>query len=252
MILRDLHTHTTYCDGANTPAEMAQAALEKGLKCLGFSGHCYTFFDESYCMSKEATARYREEIAALKEAYAGRLEILCGIEQDYWSEASIEGYDFVIGSVHYVKQNGKYLPVDESLGHTKDAIEKEFGGDPLLMAECYFATVADVVNKTNCTIIGHFDLLTKFQEREKLFDTSHPRYVQAWQAATDALIQTGVPFEINTGAMSRGYRRDPYPAMDIIAYIRAKGGKLILSSDSHSRETLLYGFETYEHLTEAE
>ena len=32
---QDLHTHTTFCDGANTPEEMVQAALAQGLDCLG-------------------------------------------------------------------------------------------------------------------------------------------------------------------------------------------------------------------------
>ena len=32
------HTHTTFCDGKNTPMEMAEAALRQGLTALGFSG----------------------------------------------------------------------------------------------------------------------------------------------------------------------------------------------------------------------
>ena len=66
MILQDLHTHTTYCDGKNTPEEMVKAAIEKGLVRIGFSGHCYTFFDEKYCMSIPNVARYIAEINSLK------------------------------------------------------------------------------------------------------------------------------------------------------------------------------------------
>ena len=60
------------------------------------------------------------------------------------------------------------------------------------------------------------------------------------------LLPSGVPFEINTGAMSRGWRTSPYPAKPIRDYIRAHGGRLILSSDSHKADTLLYAFDQYE------
>ena len=92
------------------------------------------------------------------------------------------------------------------------------------------------------------DLITKFIEREPLFDTSHPRYVRAWQRAADELLKSGVPFEINTGAISRGYRTEPYPDRGIVAYIKEHGGRLVLSSDSHSAANIAFGFEIYEAL----
>ncbi len=87
MISFDLHTHTTYCDGKNTPEEMVKAALDAGLSCIGFSGHGYAPYDLDCCMTIEGSAAYRAEIAALREKYAGRIAILCGVEQDYWSDA---------------------------------------------------------------------------------------------------------------------------------------------------------------------
>lgn len=39
MITVDLHTHTKYSHGANSPAEMYASALDKGLTLLGFSEH---------------------------------------------------------------------------------------------------------------------------------------------------------------------------------------------------------------------
>ena len=80
-----------------------------------------------------------------------------------------------------------------------------------------------------------------------LFDESHPRYVAAWQKAADALLKTGKSFEINTGAISRGYRVTPYPSPDILAYLKARGAKLFLSSDSHAANTLCYQFDKWQH-----
>ena len=96
-------------------------------------------------------------------------------------------------------------------------------------------------------IIGHFDLITKFIEQDPHFDVNHPRYVKAWQDAADILLKTGKPFEVNTGAISRGYRTDPYPSAEIRRYIRDHGGMLILSSDAHQKENIGFQFAHYEN-----
>ncbi len=248
MIPFDLHTHTTYCDGRNTPEEMVRAALGQGLRCIGFSGHGYAPYDLDCCMTMEGAAAYRREIAALKERYAGRIRILCGVEQDYWSEADTAPYEYVIGSVHYVKKDGEMLCVDNTPEIAREAVDRHFGGDWYAFAEAYFDTAANVAARTKCRIIGHFDLIAKFNEKERFFDERHPRYVAAWHGALDALLPYGVPFEINTGAISRGWRTRAYPDTPMIDYIRARGGRMILSSDSHSSRTLCFGFEPYEHL----
>ena len=245
--MRDLHTHTNFCDGKNTPEEMIVAAIQKGMDCIGFSAHSYTIFDQSYCMSQQNTERYKQEIGRLKKIYGDKIEILLGIEQDYYSDAPTKDYDYIIGSVHYVKVNDTYIPMDDP--PFEENIKKYFGGDYYALAEAYYETVADVAGKTACHIIGHLDLITKFNEGGKLFDENHPRYVAAWKKAVDALLPKNIPFEINMGALARGYRSAPYPAAPIIQYIKEKGGKLILSGDAHSADTLCYRFEDFEYYT---
>lgn len=244
----DLHTHTVYCDGKNTPEEMVRAALDAGLECIGFSGHGYAPYDTDACMTREGEAAYRAEIAALREKYAGRIRILLGIERDYWSEEEPWPYDYVIGSVHYVKKDGAMLCVDNTPEVSQAGVDGYFGGDWYAFAEAYFATVADVVNRTRCQIIGHFDLIAKFNEKEPRFDPDHPRYVAAWRAALDRLLPSGVPFEINTGAISRLWRTEPYPDAAMRRYIMERGGRFVLSSDSHSDKTLCFGFERWKNL----
>ena len=243
-MIKDIHTHTTYCDGHDDPETMVRSAIDKGLDTIGILAHSYTFFDTSYCIKKEAVPRFISHIHYLRAAYYDKIHVLCGVEQDYYSEYPTDAFDYVIGSVHYLKCSDEYIPVDEEPEILRAAAEKYFGGDMYALCEEYYRTVADVVDRTGCDVIGHFDLITKFIEREKLFDTSHPRYVAAWQAAADKLLKAGVPFEINTGAISRGYRTSPYPSKEITEYIRAKGGQLILSSDAHSADTVAFGFES--------
>ena len=242
-IKADFHMHTSLCDGHNTAEEMVLSAVKKGFDAVGISGHSYTFFDESYCMSEESVRRYIADINSLKEKYKDRIAVFCGIEQDYYSAYPTDDFDYAIGSVHYIQCGGEYVPVDETPEILRRACEQYFGGDIYALCEAYYETVAGVAEKTNCNIIGHFDLITKFSEKAPLFDTKNPRYIKAWQNAADFLLSFDIPFEINTGAISRGYRSTPYPALDIIAYIRDNGGRLILSSDAHSKEDIGYGFE---------
>ncbi len=246
MILEDFHVHTAYCDGRGTPGEMALAAWKKGLTALGFSGHSRTPFDESWCMTEENTRLYREEIGALKEEYWGRLPIWCGVEQDLYGVPA-EGYDYVIGSVHYLRVGrDTYVPVDESPEVLLRAAGEYFGGDMIALCEAYYEAVGTVAKETGCDIIGHFDLVTKFNEKEKLFDESDPRYIQAWKKAAGRLLAAGVPFEINTGAISRGYRTGPYPSDPILLWLREAGASFVLSGDSHSPEALCCDFDRQE------
>ena len=240
--MKDLHMHTTFSDGKNTPEEMVQEAIRKGLDTVGISDHCP---GDPCGMSLEDTAGYRAEIDRLKQKYAGQIRVLCGLERDFISD-DFGPYDYVIGSVHLLTMpDGHHVSIDWTAEKQREGVGKYFGGDWYAFAEAFFETEAKVVEVTKCDIIGHFDLITKFIEQEPAFDTSHPRYVKAWQKAADVLLKTGKLFEINTGAMSRGYRTSPYPGKEIRDYIRAHGGRLILSSDSHSKETIAYRFSDY-------
>ena len=250
MINKDLHMHTAYCDGTGAPEDMILSAIDKGLTTVGISGHSYTFFDASYCMQKADIPRYISELHYLRAKYFDKIHVLCGVEQDYYSDYPTDEFDYVIGSVHYLKVDDAYIPVDESPEILKKAADKYFGGDIYALCEQYYETVADVADRTDCDIIGHFDLISKFIEKEPLFDTSHPRYVAAWQYAVDELLLFDIPFEINTGAISRGYRTAPYPSKEIIAYIKKKGGRFVLSSDAHSTNGIAYKFDEYENLIE--
>lgn len=247
----NFHTHTTFCDGVNTPEELVLSAIGQGMSALGFSGHSHTAFDEEYCMSVEGTEAYKEEIARLKAKYADKIQIYCGLEMDYFSDADTNGFDFIIGSVHYLEKNGVYYPVDNSEEQFLEGVQKGWNGDFYAFAADYFKLVADVVQKTNADIIGHFDLITKFNEGERLFSERDPRYIAAYRAAINSLIPYGKLFEINTGAIVRGYRTTPYPAAGILQEIAKQGGKVMLSADCHEKGALMFAFDEGKAYAEA-
>ena len=166
LTLSDLHTHTTFSDGKDSPLDMVFSAVDKGLEVLGFSDHSYTDFDESYCMRENDCFDYIEEIDCLKNQFADDITILCGIEQDFYSTASLTGFDYVIGSVHYIlpdgfsyddgcsvltpellkdpllEKKGAFIPVDETPELLMGAAKVFFDGDIYALAEKYFLTVS--------------------------------------------------------------------------------------------------------------
>ncbi len=238
----DIHMHTVFSDGKNTPEEMILSAIEKGLSCVGISDHSYTSFDLSYCMKAEAVPAYLAEIYRLKEIYSDRIKVLCGIEQDMYSDYPADVFDYRIGSMHYVDVGEEKISVDHSMTDLARNVEKYFGGSYVRFAVKYFEDLAEVAERTAADVVGHFDLVTKFNEGGRLFDESDPAYVAAWKAAADRIMRTCALFEINTGAMGRGYRTSPYPSRAMISYIRSKGGRFILSSDAHSAANVCFSF----------
>ncbi len=244
---QELHCHTTLCDGRDTPEQMVLAAIDKGLKRIGISSHAPTPQGMDYCMKPEQLADYIATVRALSEKYAERIEVLCGLEQDLFSDPVPSGLDYVIGSVHHIVVGGRDYAVDNTAEELARCCQEGFGGDAYAMCEAYYAQVAQLA-EIKPDIVGHLDLITKFIEREPLFDPEHPRYLAAACGAIDALLPTGALFEINTGAMSRGWRSEPYPARALIDYIKQKGGRVLLTGDAHTAQSLCYAFEDCKYL----
>ncbi|MBR2929766.1 MAG: histidinol-phosphatase [Clostridia bacterium] len=244
----DLHTHTTFCDGRATPEEMVLSAIDKGITTLGLLAHSYVDFDVRYAIDPTRVEEFRSEVKRLKEKYKDKIEILLGIEADAYATEIYGGCDYIIGSVHYFKTPDGYRNVDMSREVLEKVIDEVFGGDPYLMAEEYYRTVERVGELCGANIVGHFDLVMKFNEDGTLFDKANERYRAAWQRAADRLLGEGLIFEINTGAIARGRRTEPYPDREILDYIKARGARLILSSDAHFKEKLAYDFDKYEYL----
>lgn len=238
----NFHTHSTFCDGKDTLWELVEEAVRLGCPAIGFSGHSFFVLkDGTFGMTYEKAEAYRQCIREMQREYADRIEIFLGVEQDFYSDTPENEYEYVIGSVHYLRRGDEYAHVDGSRKQFEEHAARYYGGDYYAFAEDYYATVAQVYEKTKCDIIGHFDLITKFNEGNALFDTNHPRYRAAAEKALDALLDAPVIFEQNYGAIARGYRTQPYFEDWMLERIRAKGNLVLKTSDCHAKEKLLLG-----------
>ncbi len=238
MLKANFHTHTTLCDGADSPEAMAEAALALGFEQLGFSGH----MDPDIHMDWPA---YRGRIAGLREQYRGRLDILCGAELDRdWAGEPVTGAEYIIGSTHFLPDaNGKLTALDHTFEQSETLCRETFGGDWYRLCAAYFEAEAQVAARTGCDIVGHFDLITRFNHQFPRFDESDPRFLRPAMEAMEALARTGAAFELNTGAYNRNRRRDFYPARPLLEFLHTLGAPLFISSDAHSKALLRGGFD---------
>ena len=249
---QNLHIHSTYADGKDQPEAMIQTAIQRGFDSIGFSEHSYMkFSDYPHQMTVAKMADYRQEIRRLQAQYADQIEIFCGLEYEMYSEVSTEGMDYIIGSVHYLDVNGQIVGFDRGLPETLAYIDTHFGGDGMAFSQKYFETVARLPEKGKFDIIGHFDLQTKHNEKAKFVDTTAPAYLQAGYEAIQTLKGQIPFFEVNTGAISRGYRTTPYPQMEFLRAFKDSGFGAVITSDCHDRNFIDCYYEEAEELLRA-
>ena len=241
MIKADFHTHTNFCDGKHSPAEMVESAYKKGLTDYGISGHAYINAGGEFGMNDVVFKKYKEEIDRLKKEYEGKMNIYAGIELDCLGP--IQEADYSIGSVHCVKKNGEYVVVDYTEEFLCDAVNRLWDGNWYALTKDYYDLVAQNYDITKCDFIGHFDLITKFNQDYKHFDEENDTYLEQCYNAMKKLNSYNIPFEINTGAISRGYRKEPYPNKILLRELYKMGGQIIINSDSHSAENICYKFD---------
>lgn len=248
MRAQNLHTHTTFCDGKNTPAEMAAAAFAAGLSAIGFSGHS-PLEGEEWCMAPADLPAYRAAVEEEKKRYAGRMQVFLGLEQDYFSPPPDGAYDYLIGSVHGLRLDDCLFPVDES-PEAFARLADRCGGVRGLLRE-YYGLLAQTPERTGCDVLGHFDLVTKFNEGGRFFDPEEPALRAPALEALETLAAKDVIFEVNTGAISRDWRTAPYPAPFLLKEMRRKNARVCITGDSHAAGTLLAGFEQAKALLES-
>ncbi|MBE7053105.1 MAG: histidinol-phosphatase HisJ family protein [Ruminococcaceae bacterium] len=238
-MITNFHTHSTFCDGKNTPEETVLYAIDNGFCSIGFSGHGYTDFDLRYCMKQ--TDEYIKEINRLKEKYKDKIQIYLGVEEDAFCYVNRDDFDYIIGSSHYFLKDGKYYPIDSNYDYFKECL-KVFDYDIEKLSNAYYETFCAYILKRKPDIVGHFDLITKFDEIDVTRFLNNEKYFEIAEKYIKSVANTDVVFEINTGAISRGFRKNPYPHERLLKILKENGSKVILASDCHDKENLCYGF----------
>ncbi len=245
---QNLHTHSTFCDGKDTPEEVVKTAISLGFDSIGFSGHSYMHYSKMHSNMPDRTEEYVKEVNRLKEVYKNQLKVFCGIEYDMYSDLDISEFDYSIGSVHYFKLSGEYVGFDRDDKEVERVINEYFGGNGMAYAKAYYEHLAELPCCGKFDIIAHYDLITKHSETRSFFDENSKEYMNYAISAMEALKGKIPFFEVNTGAIARGYRTTPYPTPAILKELKRLGFGAIISSDCHDVSKLDCGFDNAEEL----
>ncbi len=235
-----LHNHTVFCDGNSTHEEMVKAAIDLGFCSIGFSGHGYTKDDLRYCMTD--TEGYIAETLRVKEKYKEKIQVYLGLEEDARQPCDRNRFDYIIGSSHYCVFNGEYYDVDESLECFKTGFAAS-GNSVEAYAEEYYSRFCEYLLRRKPDIAGHFDLLTKYEQMWDGIFLGNGKYEKIAEKYLLQAIKSGCIFEVNTGAISRGYRTEPYPSLSLLHILNKNGAAIIINTDCHNAEKMNCGYD---------
>ena len=240
MKFSSLHCHTVFSDGKATAEEMARAAAAKGFDAIGFSDHGPVAVDCACNMRAEDFPAYREEVRRLQALFRGKIDVLFGLECDWLEGIQPMGFydafetDYRIGSVHFLCFGGKAEAVDFSAESQERMVTSQFNGDWEAFVLDYYRNVEAMTAAGGFEILGHLDLVRKFNGGGRLYNEESAVFSPAVGRILEAAADNRIAVEVNTGAVGRGWRGSPYPAFWILKECRRRHLPVALNSDAHA------------------
>ena len=242
-----------FCRHAKGTLEsVVERAVELGFTHYGLSEHCPRYrpedlFDDEADLAPEDLQRifqdYAREATRLRDAYQGQIELLVGFETerlppDSWPEKmralrSSADFEYLIGSVHDVGGES----IDYSPERTAKVAESVGGREALQIR--YFEALAELVETLRPEVVGHIDLVRKFDGPSAHFG---PRVWPAIEAVLEAARAAGSVLDVNSGAFRRGLS-PVYPLPAILERARAVGVGVTLGDDGHGAHDVGAGLD---------
>ena len=223
-MLFESHMHTPLCKHASgLPGEYAAVAERRGLK--GIIVTCHGPLPGGYSldvrMSPDQFPAYLDLIQKAADEWAGRQEILIGLESDYvpgmeeWIEKlhTSAAFHHVLGSVH---------------PQIREYRRRFFTGNTLAYQRTYFSHLADAAETGLFDTLSHPDLIKNELNAPWDLDAILPDI----RRALDRIAATGCAMELNTsGVLKRIPEMNPGP--EILAEILARGIPVVIGADAH-------------------
>ncbi len=248
--MENLHSHTEFCDGRATMAEIARAAFKRGFKTWGTSPHSPICCSSGANMKAEDVDAYLEESSRLKTAYKGSMQVLTGMEIDFVSEAfgpHIEYFrnmplDYRIGSVHFVRTRaGQPVDIDGPAERFLKYLIFEYDEDLRYVVETYYAMELEMLEAGGFDIIGHLDKIGDNGSHAWGELENQPWYADLVEKVIAKSVEKGVIVEINTKKFETGNRF--FPSERWWPLLKKYGAKLILSTDAHYPDKVAAGYD---------
>lgn len=250
MIKADLHLHTCYSHGQNTPFEMHMAAQRAGLELMGFTEHSprplgYNYNHEYREQLTAYLPRYLSEVKKLKtmaQKCSGACQVLLGLEmdwlhgeEDFIRRAIAYGnYDYVIGSVHFIGKWG----FDDGQGPWLNATQEECEKRYVL----YFEAWLEMINSGFFNIAAHPDLIKIFSVGEFHTWLQKNEARSIIRSCLASLRNAGMAMEISSAGLRKACK-EIYPCPEIMALAAELDVPVSFASDAHCMADVGYGFD---------
>ena len=234
--MTDLHVHTRFSfDSESYIADLCEAAIKKGLTHICFTDHVdYNKADYGYMYYNPEG--YFDELNRAKDEYGDRIEVLSGIEFDRphaykneFEKMSALPYDFILASVH-IWLNDMF---PSKMVHQNFPAEEAF--------ETYWEEIHKAVCFGGFNSLAHMDFPKRYYKK-CLWDEPKIGMIFA------EMKKSGIALEINTSSLNKGLD-DTMPGDDILGlYEKAGCKKVTFGSDSHTSDSLGFGYDVFEQL----
>ncbi len=242
--------HSHYCDGEGELEEYVIKAIEKGMFAIGFSGHTPVPFDTDWAMKKENLSKYLEEINILKKKYDTDIQIYSGLEIDFIPNViGANNYrdldlDIIVGSVHYAGkfENGENCIIEYKEEIFIKGLELIFHNNIQELVKSYYRNIISMVNNDLPDIIGHLDVVKKFNSGNKYFDEKDRWHQKIVEEVIENIANTNCIVEINTRGYYKGTTKIFYPSRWIVERCFDHNIPITISSDAHNADDIDNGF----------
>ena len=245
------HTHTTGSDGMLKPEDLIKVAIKKGFDVLGITDH-YHFPKGFRDLENESYSdEHYKELKRLKEKYKGKIKVLVNVEFDWledykkWvmKEAIRRKYDYRFISVHFLKVEKAYLPLDYSEEVFQKMI-KDKGGIKKLVQD-YYSTFRDAINTGCFDVVGHLDMIKIWNKNKKYFSGKEDWYKEEIQKTLRLIKKKNMKIDLNTAGLRKPCA-EQYPSLDILKEAKKMKISFLVGTDAHKQEELEAGLERIE------
>ncbi len=248
MNLTNYHSHCSFCDGRAPLEEFVKAAIAQGFTSYGVSSHAPLPFPTKWTMEWEQMPAYLEETTALKQKYAGQIELYTGLEIDYLNEEShpaVERFcalplDYRIGSVHLLyNDEGEVVDIDVSAEAFRTIVDTHFGGDLDRVIRMYYRSLRRMVELGGFDIVGHADKMHYNASYYRPGVLDEPWYDTLMHDYFAEIARQGYMVEINTKAFFQ--LGTFYPNERYFPLFKELGIQVQVNSDAHYPEKINSG-----------
>ena len=248
-MLTDYHVHLRPDDDADWPAARAfspenaeryrAVASERGVEELGIAEHIYRF-QQALTVWQHPFWRERatDDLDAYVEFVGNGSDLKLGIEADFVPGREDQmanlldryKWDYVIGSIHFLRDQAVDLQGDYDIWRSND---------PDKVWRRYFETLGELARSGMYDVMAHPDLVKVWGSQGPQPAGDLRRY---YELAMDGIAESDIAIEVSTAGLRKPVA-EIYPSAQFLEMCLEAGRPVSLSSDAHTTDQLGFRYD---------